>query len=80
MIMTYAADQDQPLIVGDRVRRVSFLPNDSTPQKVGKIVTVYQSTPTAHGQSVTLYAVLWDTQSMDYVERGYMRSGLEKVD
>jgi hypothetical protein len=69
-----------PLAVGDHVQRHgSVLPARPVPlMRVGVIVEVYQSRPNVDGKSQTLYAVDW--QDQDFVERGYFREGLIKVE
>jgi hypothetical protein len=79
-LMTHLGSTTGPLEVGDRVKRHwSVLPARPVPlMRVGVIVEVYQSQPSAQGRSQTLYAVDW--QDQEFVERGYVREGLIKVE
>jgi hypothetical protein len=69
---------EPPLAVGDHVQRIGDgFPQARLPRK-GVVTEVYQGRVDVNGHALTFYAVEWDQEG--FVERGYLRSGLQKVE
>ena len=51
---------------------------EPSPSRTGTVTECYQSRPDGQGATLPLYAVEWE--HVRYIERGYLREGLVKLE
>jgi hypothetical protein len=77
--MSTPAQGTDPLAVGDRVQRQPVsMSMEPSPSHTGIVTECYQSRPDGQGATLPLYAVEWE--DVRYIERGYLREGLVKLE